>query len=130
MATNPRIEPDEGVPDPEDLPTMPTVESYLRADSRPIRRKTLLEHELRDYGTGFIEKECFISPDYHRREVEGLWSRVWQLACLEQEVPNVGDYLEYVIVDQSIPVIRETPTRVRAFHNACRHRGPPQGWMW
>jgi phenylpropionate dioxygenase-like ring-hydroxylating dioxygenase large terminal subunit len=114
----------EGVtPNAEEPSTMQTVEAYLRADSRPIRQSALFERDVRDYGTGIVNKECFISPDYHYREVEKLWSRVWQLACLEQDIPDVGDYTEYVIADQSILLVRETPTRIRAFYNACRHRG-------
>ena len=111
------------LPDAEDRASMPTVQDYLAADSRPINRKSLLEQEVRDYGTGIVDKACFISPEWHRREVDKLWSRVWQLACLEQDIPNVGDYLEYVIANQSILLVRETETRVRAFHNSCRHRG-------
>src|SRR5579862_875123 len=102
--------------------SMPTVESYLKQDRGSVPL-SLLQRDVRDYGTGLVDKECFISPEYHRREVEHLWSRVWQLACLEQDIPEVGDYLEYIIADQSILVVREAATRVKAYFNACRHRG-------
>lgn len=105
-----------------DPAAMPTVASYLETDRGAVP-PNLLEHEVRDYGTGIVDKECFISPGYHKREVQMLWSRVWQLACLEQDIPQVGDHLEYIIADQSILLVRETPTQVRAFFNACRHRG-------
>ena len=55
-------------------------------------------------------------------EAELLWPRVWQMACRLEEIPNVGDFAEYEILDQSVIVIR-TEEGVRAFHNACRHRG-------
>ncbi len=53
-----------------------------------------------------IPKERYVSRDFFDLEMERLWPRVWQMACREEEVPRVGDFLEYVIGDQSILVIR------------------------
>ena len=65
---------------------------------------------------------------YRSREIvqlekERLWPRVWQLACRLEEIPYVGDYVTYDLLDESIIVVRETPERIRAFHNVCQHRG-------
>src|SRR5215468_6432301 len=49
--------------------------------------------------------------------------RVWQVACRDEEIPDVGDFVEYAIGDQSILVVRSAPDEVSAFHNACLHRG-------
>ena len=65
----------------------------------------------------------YISPDFARREAEGLWSRVWQMACREEEIPKVGDYYTYDIVDQSVIVVRVAADRIKAYHNVCPHRG-------
>ena len=64
----------------------------------------------------------YTSPEFHALEVEKLWSRVWQLACLEDEIPSVGDYHVYEIADMSFLVVR-TEDGVKAFRNACLHRG-------
>lgn len=56
-------------------------------------------------------------------EAELFWPRVWQVACRLDEIPDVGDYAEYVILDQSIIVVRTSDTDVKAYYNACRHRG-------
>jgi phenylpropionate dioxygenase-like ring-hydroxylating dioxygenase large terminal subunit len=45
------------------------------------------------------------------------------MACRLAEIPNPGDFVEYLILDQSIIVVRVDETTVRAYHNACRHRG-------
>src|SRR6185437_9895405 len=55
-------------------------------------------------------------------ERERLWPHVWQMACRLEEIPQVGDWIEYRILDKSVIVVR-TKTGVKAFHNACRHRG-------
>ena len=74
-------------------------------------------------GADLIPKERYISREFAELEADRLWPRVWQVACREEEIPNVGDYVEYAIADQSIIVVRDQPDRLRAYFNACRHRG-------
>jgi nitrite reductase/ring-hydroxylating ferredoxin subunit len=70
-----------------------------------------------------VRKERYYDPEFFQREAEDLWSRVWQMACRLEEIPAAGDYVEYSILDQSVIVVRGEDEVVRAFHNACRHRG-------
>ena len=65
----------------------------------------------------------YIDPAYHAREVERLWSRVWQFACREEHIPEVGDYVVYDIAQLSFVVMRVAPREIKAFVNACLHRG-------
>ena len=71
----------------------------------------------------FVPKEDYICRDFARREKERLWTRVWQVACREQELPKVGDYITYDICDQSIIVVRSGPETISAYYNVCTHRG-------
>ena len=68
-------------------------------------------------------KERYYDPDFYQMEVELLWSRVWQMACRLEEIPEPDDFVEYEILDQSVVVVRTEDLGVRAFQNACRHRG-------
>lgn len=72
---------------------------------------------------GALPKERYVSQRFLDLEMERLWPRVWQVACREEEIPNSGDYVEYVIGDQSILVLRSEAGVVRAYYNTCRHRG-------
>jgi phenylpropionate dioxygenase-like ring-hydroxylating dioxygenase large terminal subunit len=63
------------------------------------------------------------SAEFHRKEMELLWPRVWQPACRLEEIPDVGDYVNYEIGNESILVLRSAPDTVRAFYNVCPHRG-------
>ncbi len=72
---------------------------------------------------GLIAKERYTSPAFLERELERLWSRVWQVACRDEQVEAVGDFCEYTIGDESIVVVRSAPDRVQAFYNSCLHRG-------
>jgi phenylpropionate dioxygenase-like ring-hydroxylating dioxygenase large terminal subunit len=71
---------------------------------------------------GIVPKERYTSREFLELELAKLWSRVWQIACREEELPEVGCYVEYEIGDESILVVR-APDGIRAHHNACLHRG-------
>jgi nitrite reductase/ring-hydroxylating ferredoxin subunit len=70
-----------------------------------------------------VPKERYFAPDFYQLEVERLWPRVWQMACRLEEIPQPGDFVTYDFVDQSVVVVRGDDGGVRAFQNACRHRG-------
>jgi phenylpropionate dioxygenase-like ring-hydroxylating dioxygenase large terminal subunit len=68
-------------------------------------------------------KERYFDPDFYQMEVELLWPRVWQMACRLEEIPRAHDFVEYENLAQSVIVLRTGDLGVRAFQNACRHRG-------
>lgn len=78
------------------------------------------QHGVRD---DFVPKEDYISAEFAAREKQRLWPRVWQIACRLEEIPKVGDFVTYDIADESIIIVRAGADDVRAFYNACLHRG-------
>jgi phenylpropionate dioxygenase-like ring-hydroxylating dioxygenase large terminal subunit len=78
---------------------------------------------LADAPGGLIPRERYVSREFFDLEMERLWPRVWQVACREEEVAAVGDYVEYQIGDQSILVVRVTADEIKAYFNTCLHRG-------
>lgn len=70
-----------------------------------------------------ISVEAYISADYARAERDKLWRKVWQQVDRVEEIPRVGDFLTYEILDDSIIVVRTAPDTIRAYHNVCAHRG-------
>jgi phenylpropionate dioxygenase-like ring-hydroxylating dioxygenase large terminal subunit len=76
---------------------------------------------------GLIPKERYTSADFLALELERVWGRVWQVACREEEIPEPGDFVEYVIGDQSLLVVRAAADEIRAYDNACLHRGTRLG---
>jgi phenylpropionate dioxygenase-like ring-hydroxylating dioxygenase large terminal subunit len=67
------------------------------------------------------------------------------MACREEDIPEVGDHEVYEVGPISILVVRTGPDEIKAFHNACLHRGrrlraeagrfsqircPFHGWTW
>ncbi|MEZ5742786.1 MAG: aromatic ring-hydroxylating dioxygenase subunit alpha [Sphingomonadaceae bacterium] len=93
-----------------------------------------------------IPAQRYYDAEFFELEREHLWPKVWQMAARLEEIPEVGDYVEYTILDKSVIVVRGKDG-VKAYHNACRHRGvrlangpgncaekgficPFHGWRW
>jgi phenylpropionate dioxygenase-like ring-hydroxylating dioxygenase large terminal subunit len=98
------------------------VQGLLDADTRPV------PEALRALGdaepsTDGVPRARYTSRAFHAAEVEMLWPRVWQMACREEQVPEVGDSLVYDIARTSLVVVRVAPDEIRAFRNSCLHRG-------
>jgi phenylpropionate dioxygenase-like ring-hydroxylating dioxygenase large terminal subunit len=70
-----------------------------------------------------VPKERYYDADFFALECERFWPRVWQMACRLEEIPAARDFVEYEFLDQSVVVLRTDEMEVRAFQNACRHRG-------
>jgi carnitine monooxygenase subunit len=71
-----------------------------------------------------ISARRYFDEEFYKLECERVWPHVWQMACRLEQIPEVGDWTEYKILDKSVIVVR-TAQGVKAFHNACRHRGVP-----
>lgn len=82
--------------------------------------------ELVPYATtdrSHIAPQRYFDKAFFELENEKLWPHVWQMACRLEEIPDVGDYVEYWVACYSIIVVRTAPGQVKAYRNACRHRG-------
>ena len=71
-----------------------------------------------------IPTQRYYDEEFYKLEAEKLWPHVWQMACRLEQIPEVGDWIEYSNLGKSVIVVR-TKDGVKAFHNACRHRGVP-----
>ncbi len=124
----------------------PSTRELISADASGAA-EPLLEESYEFLGDDDIPFDEYTSADFARAEHDRMWSRVWQWACREEHIPEVGDYQVYDIGDRSALVVRTAPDRIRAFHNFCLHRGtqlkPPgsagtarqlrcpfHGWTW
>lgn len=100
-------------------------ESYgdiLERDTRPVP-DFLREKNVPEIGTDPVLASRYYDPAFFEKEVGRVWSRVWQMACREEEIPKVGDYQIYEIVGKSLIITRTAPNEIKAFYNSCLHRG-------
>ena len=98
-------------------------------------------------GSEDISKDRYTSAEFHQQEFARLWTRTWQNACREEHIPEIGDYTVYEIGHYSFIITRVGDNDIRAYYNACLHRGtklrssgsegcahefkcPFHGWSW
>jgi phenylpropionate dioxygenase-like ring-hydroxylating dioxygenase large terminal subunit len=93
----------------------------LNRDTRPAPAH-LHEGRLPDIGVEPVAASRYYDPEFFRKEARHLWSRVWQMACREDDVAEVGDYQIYEILGKSLIVVRQADGTIRAFYNSCLHR--------
>jgi phenylpropionate dioxygenase-like ring-hydroxylating dioxygenase large terminal subunit len=76
-----------------------------------------------DTDRGMISREIFVSPDYHRAELEKLFTRAWLFVGHESQIPNPGDFYVSRMGEESVILCRDTSGEIHVFLNSCRHRG-------
>jgi phenylpropionate dioxygenase-like ring-hydroxylating dioxygenase large terminal subunit len=101
-----------------------SYQELLDTDSRPENVPVALRWQRWEFlGDADVPVDRYTSREFHELEREKVWSRVWQMACREEDVPEVGDTCVYDICDLSFLIVRSAPDRIQAYYNACLHRG-------
>ena len=76
-------------------------------------------------GTDPISAEQCVSQEAFDAEREKIYPKVWWMVGRVEEIPNHGDYkvrrLDFA--NTSAVIINGKDGKIRAFHNACSHRG-------
>lgn len=67
----------------------------------------------------------YTDPEFFALEKEHLWTRSWVYAAHDTELGEPGAYRLVDIAGAAILLVRGDDGVVRAFYNACRHRGAP-----
>ncbi|GGN51931.1 aromatic ring-hydroxylating dioxygenase subunit alpha [Novosphingobium panipatense] len=103
----------------------------MRQAALELLNKTMDEQLLRsEHPEGFpalppIPAGRYTDPGFAALENERLWTGAWLLAGIESELPSPGSYRLFQHLDRSVILSRAKDGQIRAFHNACRHRGSP-----
>ena len=100
----------------------PWVEELYPKDQNPPP-EGLLKTSDADLDTADLPAERYYDYDFHRLEVEHVWKKTWQMVCRFEDIPDVGDYVVYDIVDDSVIVVKRSDGDIVAYTNSCLHRG-------
>jgi phenylpropionate dioxygenase-like ring-hydroxylating dioxygenase large terminal subunit len=98
-----------------------SYEAYLSDDPRSPAH--LRQYPKWNSGTESIPASRYYSQEYHDLEAKYMWSRVWLMACREEHIPNPGDCYVFDHVGRSLIITRTKSGAIKAYHNACPHRG-------
>ena len=70
-----------------------------------------------------LERSFYTAEEIHRLDLEAAFYREWLFAGHECELQDSGSYLTLQLGDYPLLIVRDAGGTIRAFHNACRHRG-------
>ena len=122
----------------------PLYDDLLATDSREVH-PTLRERGEFAFEGDEIPRDRYFSKEFAALEREKVWKKTWQFAAREEEIPEVGDRVEYAVAGMSFMIVHCAPGEFKAFWNSCLHRGrklcenfgagerircPFHGWTW
>ena len=70
-----------------------------------------------------ITADRYISQEWMALEHENLWPRVWHLGGVLAELEVEGDFVRHNFGKESVVMVRQADGAIKAFFNACPHRG-------
>ena len=86
---------------------------------------------------GPVSIEPYVSEEFFELEREKIFKKMWLYVGRTERIPNAGDHFTQVIeavrtkkngTYPSFIICRDKNGEVRAFHNACQHRGTSVVW--
>lgn len=92
--------------------------------------KGLRERDRDGYPSGFpalppVPTSRYTDAEFAALEQEAVFGCSWLLVAHAEEVPEPGDFVTVAQLGQPVFLVRGEDGRIRAFHNACQHRGGP-----
>ncbi|MTV24681.1 Rieske 2Fe-2S domain-containing protein [Nitriliruptoraceae bacterium ZYF776] len=70
-----------------------------------------------------VHRSAYRSPEIFEAERRRIWDATWLYLGHETELPNPGDFLTRTLGGRPLIFLRDSDGTVRAFFNACPHRG-------
>ena len=74
-------------------------------------------------GAKSLPQKYFVSPEVFADERLKIFAEEWLLVGHQSQIPNAGDFFIATIANESLIVVRDQQSQIRAFYNVCRHRG-------
>jgi nitrite reductase/ring-hydroxylating ferredoxin subunit len=101
---------------------LPMYQEIIGADARPAPA-VFREYSEVNIDVPRVPRARYTDKAFFDLEIERMWPRVWQLACREEEIPEVGDCLLYESPGASLLLVRSSESEIKGYYNTCRHRG-------
>ena len=86
-------------------------------------RTRTLELLLRQKSGFSLDRDLYVSPESYALDLELIHYRDWLFVGHDCEVDKPGSFLTVQVGDHPVILVRGGDGEIRAFHNACRHRG-------
>lgn len=131
---------------------MAKIEAQILSRREPLpdaeyQAKPFLPREpIPNIGLERIDGERFYSEEFMRAEWDKIWTKTWQVAVRETDLPEPGCFQTHELGKESFIFVRGEDGEIRGFFNVCQHRGnqlctveygktqaftcPFHGWQW
>src|SRR5438309_4376645 len=86
----------------------------------PSSRKTA---DIPTPGATSMPQSYLVSSDVFAEERDKIVARRWLLVGHQSQIAKPGDFFLATIAGESVIVVRDQKSEIRAFYNVCRHRG-------
>lgn len=101
---------------------LPLYQEVIAGD--PVAAPSVLrEYSEIDVPVARVSRDEYRSPAFAALEEERMWPRVWQFACREEQIPEIGDCVVYESPGASLIIMRSAEDEICAYYNSCLHRG-------
>jgi Rieske 2Fe-2S family protein len=94
--------------------------AHIRTQIAPRFRKTA---ETFTAWAKTLPQRYFVSPEIFAQEQAEIFSRNCLLVGHKSQLKKSGDFFLVTIAGESLIVVRDQKSEIRAFYNVCRHRG-------
>jgi glycine betaine catabolism A len=74
-------------------------------------------------GAKSLSQRYFVSPEIFAEEQKKIFAKQWVLVGHQNQIARSGDYFISEVAGESLIVVRDKRSTIRAFYNVCRHRG-------
>jgi Rieske 2Fe-2S family protein len=74
-------------------------------------------------GAKTLPQRYFVSPEIFAEELQKILATNWVLVGHQSQLAKPGDYFLADVAGESLIVVKDQRSTIRAFYNVCRHRG-------
>jgi phenylpropionate dioxygenase-like ring-hydroxylating dioxygenase large terminal subunit len=70
-----------------------------------------------------LDAKRYYAANFAEQEWQKVWSRTWTCAGRAADIREPGEWFKYDLGRESLIVVRQRDLSIKAFYNACQHRG-------